>query len=314
MMDAGCVADGGCRAIAPGSRECFVPDNRVNPRGLVGYRLAYELDGILAGIGADGVIHRLETERLVNWLAANAPFAHVKPFSELADRIERALADGVLTPDECEDLRFVTSKYTVENPYLDTLRLGIRSLMGVVAGITADRHVNEYEMALLNQWLDSWSYLSGLWPYDECNTIVTDALSGALLPTHVEQLEALDEQLPIAGRESGSSPPLLIADVCAVDPRITFLGKTFVFTGESARAEREDMATVVLALGGAEEPDVTRRSDYLVVCDGGSEFWAFSSYGRKVEQAYAQRRQGHQIVIVHERDFWEAVTGHGMSA
>jgi NAD-dependent DNA ligase len=139
-------------------------------------------------------------------------------------------------------------------------------------------------------------------------------LSGVLLPTHVEQLQALDAQLPIAGRESVPSPPFLIADVCAVDPRITFVGKTFVFTGQSARAEREDMATVVLALGGTEEPDVTRRSDYLVVCDGGSEFWAFSSYGRKVEQAYVQRQQGHQIVIVHERDFWEAVTGHGMTA
>jgi len=114
--------------------------------------------------------------------------------------------------------------------------------------------------------------------------------------------------------EMEPSPPFLIADVCAIEPRITFAGKTFVFTGQSARAEREDMATLVLALGGVEEPDVTKRSDYLVVCDGGSEFWAFSSYGRKVERAYAQRRTGHPIVIVHERDFWEAVTGQGMTA
>ena len=49
-----------------------------------------------------------------------------------------------------------------------------------------------------------------------------------------------------------------------------------------------------------------------MVCDGGNEFWAFSCYGRKVEQAYEQRRKGHHIVIVHERDFWDALVGHGL--
>jgi hypothetical protein len=44
----------------------------------------------------------------------------------------------------------------------------------------------------------------------------------------------------------------------------------------------------------------------------GNEFWAFACYGRKVEQAYTQRRKGHHIVIVHERDFWDALVGHGL--
>jgi hypothetical protein len=51
--------------------------------------------------------------------------------------------------------------------------------------------------------------------------------------------------------------------------------------------------------------------NYLVVCDGGSPLWAFSSYGRKVEQAYTLRKKGHRVMIVHEADFWDAVIGSG---
>ncbi len=69
---------------------------------------------------------------------------------------------------------------------------------------------------------------------------------------------------------------------------------------------------VTALLGGSEETSVTPRSDFLVVCDGGNEFWAFACYGRKVEQAYEQRRKGHHIVIVQERDFWDALVGHGL--
>jgi hypothetical protein len=74
------------------------------PRGPIGFRLVHELQGILEGISADGVISESETKRFVDWTGANAPFADVHPFSELLNRIERALADGVLTVDECQDL------------------------------------------------------------------------------------------------------------------------------------------------------------------------------------------------------------------
>ena len=70
------------------------------PRGSIGYRLAHELEGILAGIGADGVINRLEAERLVAWVTENAAFADIRPFSELSQHVERMLADGVLTAEE----------------------------------------------------------------------------------------------------------------------------------------------------------------------------------------------------------------------
>jgi len=289
-----------------------VGESQSIPRGPIGYRLAHELEGILHGISSDGIIHRSEAERLVSWVSANAPFSDIRPFSELADHVEHVLSDGLLTPEECADLLFVVSKYTTVNPYVDTLRGGIQQLMGFLTGVVADRRVNQLEIAAMTDWLEYWAPLRGLWPYDECNAIVTSAMAGMLLPHHVEQLQALAAQLPVAGRAPHEDIPLRVGGICAVAPSIEFSGKTFVFTGQSARGPREQLATMVTALGGSEESAVTRRSDYLVVCDGGNEFWAFACYGRKVEQAYEQRRNGHHIVIVHERDFWDALVGHGL--
>lgn len=141
------------------------------PRGPQGFRLAHELDGLLTGIAADGVINAEETARLKAWLDANSAFADVRPFSELARHVEHALRDGVLTLEECADLLFVTGKYTTVNPYFDALRAGIQTLMGVLAGVAADRVVNQAELDALGDWLEQWAHLQGLWPYDECNSI-----------------------------------------------------------------------------------------------------------------------------------------------
>ncbi len=67
-----------------------------------------------------------------------------------------------------------------------------------------------------------------------------------------------------------------------------------------------ELEMVVHSLGGETCGNVRDDVDYLVACDGGSPHWAFSCYGRKVEKAYNMRRNGHRILIVGERDFWDA--------
>jgi hypothetical protein len=81
----------------------------------IGFRLAHELEGLLEGIRADGVITGEETSRLQRWLATNEPYRHIQPFSELATRIDHALSDSLLSPEECADLLFVVSKLTTVN-------------------------------------------------------------------------------------------------------------------------------------------------------------------------------------------------------
>ncbi len=276
------------------------------PRGPIGFRLAHELEGLLQGIAADGNVSDSEIARLRNWRIANHEFASIAPFDELSKHVDRALDDGVLTPEECEDLLFVVGKYTTVNPHFDAMRAGLQSLMGILAGVAADARINDDELQKLSDWHSDWSHLKGLWPYDECDAIVTSIRAGGHRPASVDHLFALAEQFPIAGSTELVSVPLVVKGVCAVDPSLEFRDKEFVFTGESHRATRDECAAMVITRGGIAHDNVRRTTDYLVVCDGGNPYWAFCCYGRKVERAYDMRRGGHPITIVHEVDFWDA--------
>jgi hypothetical protein len=191
----------------------------------IGFRLLHELEGLLQGIQADGVISAPEVLRLRRWLAENEPYAWRHPFSELTTHLERVLADGVITTDECEDLLFVIGKLTTVNPYFDALRAGVQVLMGLLAGISADKQLDNAELRAVSEWADTWSHLQGLWPFDECCTVVTAIQASGRVDEHKEFLFDLARQFPVAGElheQTGELPPMLITGVCAVDPCITF--------------------------------------------------------------------------------------------
>jgi hypothetical protein len=277
------------------------------PTDPAGFRLAHELTGLLAGVESDGRIVRVEVERVERWLEAAAPYRQVQPFAEIAARLRHALADGILTHEECEDLRFVASTFTRLNPYVEAVRAGVQQLMGLVAGIAADHVVPTVELRALQQWLDEWAALKGTWPYDECEAIAVDVLAGSRHPAGREYLIQLAAELPIGGADDDRARPLTLAGICAVAPVIEFPGRLFVFTGDSVKAPRETMASHVRRRQGIVERGVTRATDYLVVSDGGNPHWTLACYGRKVEEAYNLRSEGFPLTIVAERNFWDAL-------
>lgn len=278
------------------------------PAGAVGFRLAHELEGILTGIRADGRIDELEQDRLRRWLEVNEAYAQLQPFKELREHVLQALADGAVSMDECDDLLFVTQKLTTVNPYFNALRTGIQVLLGLLAGIVANRKATPEELRALVEWSEQWSHLKGLWPFDEAVSIVTGLLSSNATPDdRYLYLKAIVDQFPLAGEHEGSWAPPVIQGICAVDPEFVFDGRCFVFTGASSRGERSVLEQRVIDKGGRTHRNVTLDVNYLVVCDDCSPHWAFSCYGRKVEQAYKLRRKGHPILIVHEVDLWDAM-------
>jgi hypothetical protein len=275
--------------------------------GPIGFRLAHELEGLLAGVRADGVVTDRETARIRRWLDANREFADVRPFSELAAHLEHALADGVISPDECDDLLFVVQKLTTVNPHFSAIRSGIQVLTGLLNAMAADREISAEEARALSTWIDDWSHLRGLWPFDECEALTVATLSGRSPTDAARHLLALCDQFPVAGHQSAADNiPCLVTGICAVAPVIQFAGKIFVVTGESAKGTRDVVEAFVSRRGGTTKRTVTDEVDYVVVCTGGSPHWAFSCYGRKVEKAYDMRRQGHRISLVHEADVWDA--------
>lgn len=273
-----------------------------------GFRLANELEGILTGIRADGVIHPLEQERVERWLESNEPFAHLQPFSALRMRLQLALSDGRLSMDECDDLLFVTQKLTTVNPYFDAMRSGLQVLFGVLTGVVSDGRTRPSEVDALVAWTDEWGHLQGLWPFDEAMAVVVSIQTGRMTREQGHQLLLnLSQQFPLGGSQADLLAPLLIQGVCAVDPQIVFPDRVFVFTGASSKKPRSHMEALVTDRGGRALENVNRKANYLVVCDEGNPCWAFACYGRKVEQACLLRRDGHPITIVHEADFWDAV-------
>ena len=49
-----------------------------------------------------------------------------------------------------------------------------------------------------------------------------------------------------------------------------------------------------------------KKTDFLIIGDDSNPCWAFSCYGRKVEEAMNMRKQGYKISIVKEIDFIDA--------
>jgi NAD-dependent DNA ligase len=87
---------------------------------------------------------------------------------------------------------------------------------------------------------------------------------------------------------------------------VAFEGKLFCFTGTSSKGQRKDIAKKIASLGGKYHDTLVRETDYLVVGDKNNPCWVFSCYGRKIEQAIENRKNGLPIQIVKEVDFWDA--------
>ena len=53
--------------------------------------------------------------------------------------------------------------------------------------------------------------------------------------------------------------------------------------------------------------NITNNTSYLIVGNDGNPCWAYSCYGRKVEDAIERRKKGQHLTIVNEVDFWDAL-------
>ena len=98
-----------------------------------------------------------------------------------------------------------------------------------------------------------------------------------------------------------------VIGLCAVCPEIRFPDSVFCLTGSSRKYSRQDFAVVIADRGGTAVNGVSRRVHYLVIGADGNPCWSYACYGRKVERAVELRKEGHPIVIVHEKDFHDAL-------
>lgn len=271
------------------------------------------LQGLLEGISIDRQVTPGEIAILCAWMEDHRELEHVQPFKELVPTISRALADGVLTSEEHADLLWLCRKLR-SNEYYDKVTSDLQRLHALVGGIAGDGVISAEEMHGLSDWLSEHEHLKTCWPYDEIETLTTKILADGRIDAaeHKLLMGFFTEFLAVLDERTIVSPPVVLEDLTigalvSANPTITFSGSAFCFTGASTKYKRVEFEQVVAKLGGRSVAAVSPKLDFLVIGAEGNPCWAYACYGRKVEKAVELRKQGANIVIVHENDFHDAV-------
>lgn len=275
----------------------------------------HTLEGIVSGITADGKTTSVELAELIRWVGEHQQFSQKQPFKEVILRINEAVADNHLDDEERADLLYLCRKFTTENSYFDSVTSDMQRLHGYIRGISSDGKIGVAELRSLQEWLDSHENLKGVWPYDELEAILITVLKdGKIDATEQGQLLSFFSEFSstfghraIELTEAPIDKNLLIKGVCAVCPEMEFENRKICFTGTSKRMPRRKLVELILDKGAIFSKSVTKDLDYLIVGADGNPCWAFSCYGRKVEEAVSLRKRGASLMIVHEYDFWDTV-------
>lgn len=269
------------------------------------------LQGILIGISIDSNLSEHEISELYSWCNTHAPLACKAPYNELFNAIFNAIEDDILTLDEKDSILWLCDRLQSGGLYYNTVTAGIQQLQGILHGILADGVITKEELDGLQDWLADHEHLASIYPYDEVYGLILGVLhDNVITPDEERLLKAFFSQFAevpqtdmVLSKEDAEI--LTKQGVCAVDPQIDFENHIFCFTGKSTKATRTEIAHVVEEAGGTYKDTVVKKTNYLIVGNEGNPCWAFSCYGRKVEKAIELRKQGKQIVIVNELDFWD---------
>ncbi len=274
------------------------------------------LEGMVRGMAIDGGINAEEIAELENWYRLHEDILQRQSFHNLAKLLAEALKDGCLSAEEKADIIWLCSSYTANNIYYDLVNSDMQKLYGLLYGIIADNKIELVEVQKLGQWLAKNDHLAGVYPYDELYSLIKVVLEDGQLSLVERNMlkvffsEFVDIQNSYNLNEDELEElrsSINISGICAINPQISFQDKLFTSTGTSARASSTEMKTMVESRGGRFKASVVKDTDYLIVANKENPCWAFSCYGRKVEQAVKLRKAGNHIQIVHEDDFWAQI-------
>ena len=180
----------------------------------------------------------------------------------------------------------------------------VDELIGICRGISADGVVNQAEAEYLVKWLERNKRYTGIYPFNILYERLGEHLKDGVLDSE-ESTELLDivkrftgedkEAIMLANDRTSTSLP-----VDDPAPDIYFEGHSFAFTGVFTVGPRRKCEELVIQKGGEVHKSVKRSTNYLVIGDIGSEQWAHSTFGRKIEKSIRWKESGHPIYIVSE--------------
>lgn len=273
----------------------------------------HTLEGLVNGISMDRRVTDDELRVLHKWISEHSEFANRHPFNEVIGRLNEVLSNGLIDEEERADILWLSRRFSTENSFFCEITSDMQRLQGMLAGIVADGKISKSELEGLEKWLTEHSHLKTCWPYDELEALIVAVLQDGVISR--EEHDALVEffaQFLDSGKRKAISAKenegvKTVQGVCAICPEIKFDATTFCFTGSSDRGTKREIEERIFDLGANYSKRLTMSVDYLVVGGKGNPCWAYACYGRKVEEAIEKRKNGSNVMIVHEFDFWDAI-------
>jgi hypothetical protein len=296
-----------------------IEDYRVYTSKAEVHKAINSLIGMIKGIEIDGIVTSEELDEITNWCNLHRFLQNKSPFSEIIPVMDNALFDGHLEMEELQDILWLCNRIINSDDfdeYYNIITSSIQELEGILHGILSDNELSEIEINQLAIWMEEREFLKGTYPFDEIDSLLVSARQDGIISSDEKNMlkaffsNFIDTRISYNINEfemKALQSKYSVSGICAICPNITFENKTFSFTGTSSRAKRKEIAEIIVNKGGYFNDGVTKKTDFLIVGGEGNPCWAFSCYGRKVEKAVQLRKEGSQIIILHENDFWDEI-------
>jgi NAD-dependent DNA ligase len=181
---------------------------------------------------------------------------------------------------------------------------GTDELVGFCKGTIADGILNQQEAESLLAWINRHPDLATTFPANVLFARLTDALDDGVLDS--DEAKDVFELIAECVGATGDVTMEACTSTLPLDvppPELVFPRRNYVLTGRFAWGPRQDVANVIEMLGGCVKSSVSGVVDYLICGHFGSNDWAHSTHGRKIEAAMGFKNQGYDIYIISER-YW----------
>lgn len=266
--------------------------------------------GFLEGIILDHTINKKEIYALQVWMERNPEIYCQYPFDHLIHLLgQTVIGSQKLDEEKCKQFVEVIKIFISGKFYSKNTR-DIQRLHGLLAGVVCDGTLSIDEVKALNTWMKEHDYLEDDVFFQEVYT--------SLRPVRTKQNDLTDFDIQALFKQikryvDPDDHGTLRTKIETIDNPDFFKGQLLIenalycFTGTSSRFKKKDWKALIENNGGKFIDDMTTTVNYLVICNKGNKAWAHVSYGRKFEEAKKWQQQGHDIKIITEDDFIQAI-------
>ncbi|MHA3059662.1 BRCT domain-containing protein [Acinetobacter sp. ANC 4636] len=263
--------------------------------------------GFFEGLFIDGVVQIKEIEALVKWVEKYPESTSLPYFDSLYNLLLKVAEDPAFLLENHQEI-YELMKLFKSSKHFKQHTCDVQRLHGLLAGIACDTDINDDEIISLNQWLKDNDHLEEDPIYQDVfdklkpvrlTKVVTENTKDSVLATIKKYVDYDNYGLPHIAVSSGKEN--LNPDF--YHGKVEIFGKTICLTGASNRHTKAEWKEEIEGKGGIFKDDMTKKVDYLVICNKGNPHWAHMSYGRKFEQALKWQKEGLSIRILTEDDF-----------